>query len=76
MCVEIEIGNVQRDSACKGSGRECVCREREGVCFEIEEVCREIESACKGCGRESVCLEKERERWKVCADRGKACVLK
>ena len=55
-----------------------VCKEREGVCFEIEEVCREIESACKGCGRERVCLERERERerWKVCAERGKECVLK
>ena len=38
------------ESACKGSGRECVCleregemesvrREREGVCFEIEREC-------------------------------------
>ena len=57
---------------------ESVCREREGVCFEIEGVCREIESARKGSGRECVCLERERdrERWKVCAERGKECVLK
>ena len=59
MCREIE-------STCKGSGWECVFRERErereremervyrereGECFEIEEVCREIESVYKG----SVC---------------------
>ena len=61
MCREIE-------STCKGSGWECVFREREremervyrereGECFEIEGVCREIESVCKG----SVCLERERE---------------
>ena len=57
---------------------ESVFREREGVRFEIEEVCREIESACKGSGRERVCLERERERerWKVCAERRKECVLK
>ena len=24
----------------------------------------------------SVCLERDRERWKVCAERGKECVLK
>ena len=35
-------------------------------------MCREIESACKGSGRECVF----RERWKVCAERGKECVLK
>ena len=44
-------------------------------------MCREIESACKGNGKECVCLERERgrayrERWKVCAERGKECVLK
>ena len=40
-------------------------------------MCREIESACKGSGREFVFLqregeriERERERWKVCAERG------
>ena len=82
MCVEIE-------SACKGSGRECVCLERErfgkmeSVCRESEGVCREIESACKGSGRvcvfrerESVQRERERKKWKVCAERGKECVLK
>ena len=54
MCREIE-------STCKGSGWECVFRERErdGTCvqregrrcFEKEGVCREIESVYKG----SVC---------------------
>ena len=39
-------------------------------------MCREIESACKGSGRECVCLETEGERWKVCAEREKECVLK
>ena len=47
-------------------------------------MCREIKSVCKGSGRECVCLreresvlsERERERWKVCAERGKECVLK
>ena len=34
MCVEIEIGTVCRGSACKGSGKECVCLEREGECAE------------------------------------------
>ena len=51
MCREIE-------SACKGSGRECLCLEREGECTERE--------------RER---EREMERWKVCAERGKECVV-
>ena len=62
-----ERGRVYREM-------ESVCREREGVYFEIEEMCREIESACKGSGRERLCLE--RERWQVCAERGKECLLK
>ena len=37
MCREIE-------SACKGSGRECVCLERVGECTETE---REMESVCR-----------------------------
>ena len=49
MCREIE-------GACKGRGRECVFREREG-----------------GVYRER---ERKSERWKVCLERGKECVLK
>ena len=53
------------ESACKDIERECVC-----VCVFRE---RERE-------RESVQREREREReidrWKVCAERGKECVLK
>ena len=53
---------------------ESVCREREGVCFEIEEVCRDRE--CVQRLWEGVCVFRERERWKVCAERGKECILK
>ena len=45
VCFEIGVCR-EIESACKGSGRECVCleregerereREREGVCFEME----------------------------------------
>ena len=52
MCREIE-------SACKGSGRECLFREIGSVQRERE---REV--------------EKKSERWKVCSERGKECVLK
>ena len=46
-------------------------------------MCREIDIECKGSGRECVCVlrereskrGRERERWKVCAVRGKECVL-
>ena len=49
MCREIE-------SACKGSGRECVCLEREKECTERE---RERERH----------RDRERARCKVCAER-------
>ena len=56
MCREIE-------SACKGSGRECVCLERERV-YRDRESERERDR------------DRERARCKVCAERGKEYVLK
>ena len=54
MCREIE-------SACNGSGRVCVFRERE----------RERDGKCvQGEGR---CFEIERERGSVCSDRERVC---
>ena len=58
MCIEIE-------SACKGSGRECVFRERESIHREGE---RERESVCGEIERGSVRGERERGRDRVCAE--------
>ena len=56
MCREIQ-------SACKGSGRECVCLVREGECTEKKrkrEREREMELESVGREREGVCFEIER----------------